>query len=80
MRTKICGAAAVVAAGAVIGLASPAQAQQEGLVSVDVDVGVAANVAANICGVQVNAVVIAEQLSETWNLWPCARRGPRTRP
>jgi hypothetical protein len=45
--------------------------QQQGLVNVnigdvtilqDVAIGVAANVAANICGVQVNAAVIAEQV------------------
>lgn len=48
-----------------------AQPEQRGLVNVsvgdvtileDVAVGVAANVAANICGVQVNAAVIAEQV------------------
>lgn len=48
-----------------------AQPQQSGLVNVnvgdvtileDVGIGVAANVAANICGVQVNAAVIAEQV------------------
>jgi hypothetical protein len=63
----------VLAASAIsLGVAAaPASAQQEGLVNVnvggvtilqDVGVGVAANVAANICGVQVNAAVIAEQV------------------
>jgi hypothetical protein len=51
--------------------APAAQAQQEGLVNVNVGdvtilenvgVGVAANVAANICGVAVNAAVLAEQV------------------
>jgi hypothetical protein len=54
------------------GTVAPATAQpkQSGLVNVnvgdvtiqDIGVGVAANVAANICGVQVNAAVIAEQV------------------
>lgn len=54
-----------------VGLAAPASAQQHGLVNVEigditilenVGVGVAANVAAQICGVQVNAAVIARQV------------------
>jgi hypothetical protein len=60
------GTLAVVAAPAAV-----AQPEQNGLVNVmigdvtileNVGVGVAANVAANICGVQVNAAVIAEQV------------------
>jgi hypothetical protein len=51
--------------------AAGAQPEQQGLVNVsvgdvtileDVGVGVAANVAANVCGVQVNAAVIARQV------------------
>jgi hypothetical protein len=54
-----------------VAAAPAAQAQQEGLVNVNigdvtvlqnVGVGVAANVAAQICGVQVNAAVIARQV------------------
>ena len=70
IRRKMCS---VLAASAIsIGVAAaPASAQQNGLVNVnvgnvtllqDVGVGVAANVAANICGVQVNAAVIAQQV------------------
>ncbi len=72
-RTRIIvptlAAAAVVVFGAPP--AAVAQPQQEGLVNVtigdvtileDVGVGVAANVLANVCGVQVNAAVIAEQV------------------
>ena len=70
IRRKMCS---VLAASALsIGVAAaPASAQQNGLVNVnvgdvtilqDVGVGVAANVAANICGVQVNAAVIADQV------------------
>lgn len=73
-RRRLRGLAAVAAAGAMtLSIAAPAFAQpdQRGLVNVnvgdvtileDVGVGVAANVAANICGVQVNAAVLAEQL------------------
>jgi len=55
----------------VAGTASAQAVNQDGLVNVnvgdvtileDVGIGVAANVAANICGVQVNAAVIAEQV------------------
>ena len=54
-----------------VGLAAPASAQQNGLVNVEigdvtilenVGIGVAANIAAQICGVQVNAAVIARQV------------------
>jgi hypothetical protein len=71
MWKRIFAATATVAAAATFGLASPAIAQQEGLVNVnigdvtilqDVGVGVAANVLANVCGVQVNAAVIARQV------------------
>jgi glycerate kinase len=66
-------AALAAAGGMAFSVAAPATAQpvQEGLVNVnvgdvtileDVGIGVAANVAANICGVQVNAAVIAEQV------------------
>ena len=73
IRRRTTGVAALVAAGALgFGMVGSAAAQpQSGLVNVnvgdvtileDVGVGVAANVAANICGVQVNAAVIAEQV------------------
>lgn len=73
MSKRIGAAVAALTAGATIGMAGPAAAQpvQVGLVNVsigdvtileDVGVGVAANVAANICGVQVNAAVIADQV------------------
>lgn len=73
MYAKISAVIATLTAGAAIGLAPPAAAQpvQEGLINVNigdvtilenVGVGVAANVAANICGVQVNAAVLAEQV------------------
>jgi hypothetical protein len=62
-----------VAALAAVGFTGTAGAQpeQRGLVNVnvgdvtileDVGVGVAANVAANVCGIQVNAAVIARQV------------------
>lgn len=62
-------AAAVVTVG--LAPAASAQPRQQGLVNVeigdvtvleDVGIGVAANVLANVCGVQVNAAVIAEQV------------------
>jgi hypothetical protein len=74
VRTTKTRFLALVTSGALaIGLAAApaAPAQQQGLVNVnvgdvtileDVGVGVAANVAANICGVQVNAAVLAEQV------------------
>lgn len=73
MRTRILAGAATIAAAASIGLAAPAaaQPQQNGLVNVNiadnrilnnVGVGVAANFLANVCGVQVNAAVIAQQV------------------
>jgi hypothetical protein len=64
-------AALAAAGGMAFSMAAPAAAQQEGLVNVnigdvtileDVGIGVAANVAANVCGVQVNAAVLAEQV------------------
>jgi hypothetical protein len=73
-RRQLGRLAAVVAAGAMsLSVVGPAMAQpeQRGLVNVnvgdvtileDVGIGVAANVAANICGVQVNAAVVAEQV------------------
>jgi hypothetical protein len=66
--------AGVIATGTLAFVAAPAavaQPEQNGLVNVmigdvtiveNVGVGVAANVAANVCGVQVNAAVIAEQV------------------
>lgn len=60
-----------MATSAVLLTATPALAQQDGLVNVNVgdvsiadnvEVGVAANVAAQVCGVQVNAAVIADQV------------------
>jgi hypothetical protein len=66
--------AGVLATSALTFAATPAavaQPQQRGLVNVavgdvtileNVGVGVAANVAAEVCGVQVNAAVIAEQV------------------
>ena len=71
IRTVIpaLAAAALVTVGAAP--AAMAQPPQSGLVNVtigdvtvleDVGIGVAANVLANVCGVQVNAAVIAEQV------------------
>jgi hypothetical protein len=70
MRKRIV--AFVAACALSVGVAAgPASAQpQQGLVNViigditiqDIGVGVAANVVANVCGVQVNAAVIAEQV------------------
>ena len=65
--------AGVLATGTLAFVAAPAAVAQPqtGLVNVmigdvtileNVGVGVAANVAANVCGVQVNAAVIAEQV------------------
>jgi hypothetical protein len=66
--------AGVLATGTLAFVAAPAataQPAQTGLVNVmigdvtileNVGVGVAANVAANVCGVQLNAAVIAEQV------------------
>jgi hypothetical protein len=66
--------AGVLATGTLAFVAAPAaaaQPEQNGLVNVmigdvtileNVGVGVAANVAANVCGVQVNAAVIARQV------------------
>lgn len=73
IRTRKFAVAAVLAAATSLGFAAPATADpvQEGLVNVnvgDVEIlngvtaGVAANVLANVCGVQVNAAVIAEQV------------------
>ena len=73
IRSRKSRVSAVLATAAVsIGLvaAPAAQAQQNGLVNVqigditiqDVGVGVAANVLANVCGVQVNAAVLAQQV------------------
>lgn len=71
MRKRILGGAATLAAGALVLSAAPAHAQQDGLVNVnvgditileDVEVGVAANVVALICGTEINAAVIAEQV------------------
>jgi hypothetical protein len=81
----------VLAASAIsLGVAAaPASAQQEGLVNVnvgdvtvlqDVGVGVAANVAANICGVQVNAAVIAEQVVRNKRLLAVCTTGPQDAP
>jgi hypothetical protein len=72
MRKRVC--AALVTCAVAIGVGADtaaAQPQQSGLVNVnvgdvtilqDVGIGVAANVAANICGVQVNAAVLAQQV------------------
>jgi hypothetical protein len=72
MRTRILASAATLAAAGSIAMAAPAMAApQDGLVNVnvgdvqilnDVTVGVAANVLANVCGVQVDAAVIADQV------------------
>jgi hypothetical protein len=73
LRTKRFFATLFATSLMAVGVAGPAAAQpeQRGLVNVnvgdvtileDVGIGVAANVAANICGVQVNAAVIAEQV------------------
>ena len=73
LRKKTAGlaAAAALAVGVTAAPVAHGQPVQQGLVNVnvgdvtiarDVGVGVAANVAANVCGVQVNAAVIAEQV------------------
>jgi hypothetical protein len=76
MKKRVAAVLAVVAlgvgaAGAPAASAQPQNVNQEGLVNVNVGdvtilenvgVGVAANVAANICGVQVNAAVLAQQV------------------
>lgn len=72
MRIRQILVATALTATATLGMAAPALAQpQEGLVNVNVGdieilngvtAGVAANVLANVCGVQVNAAVIAEQV------------------
>ena len=88
IRRKMCSvlAASAISLGAV---AAPASAQQEGLVNVnvgdvtvlqDVGVGVAANVAANICGVQVNAAVIADQVVRNGQPFGVCTTGPQNAP
>lgn len=73
MRARALVSAAVLAGAVTVGLAPTALAQprQEGLVNVNVSdneilnnvgVGVAANVLANVCGVQVPVAVLAEQV------------------
>ena len=76
MRKRLAAGLAVVAigvgaAGAPAASAQPQNVGQQGLVNLNVGdvtvlqnvgVGVAANVAANVCGVQVNAAVLAQQL------------------
>jgi hypothetical protein len=72
-RTKMLIATAATSFGLLFAgtAAAEAQPRQEGLVNVniedvqvfdDVGIGVAANILANVCGVQVNAAVIAEQV------------------
>jgi hypothetical protein len=46
----------------------------------DVGIGVAANVAANICGVQVNAAVIAEQVVGNGEPLAVCETGPQDAP
>jgi hypothetical protein len=79
-------AASAISIGAA---AAPASAQQNGLVNVnvgdvtvlqDVGVGVAANVAANICGVQVNAAVIADQVVRNGQPLGVCTTGPQNAP
>ena len=88
IRRKMCS---VLAASAIsLGVAAaPASAQQQGLVNVnvgdvtvlqDVGVGVAAKVAANIRGVQVNAAVIAEQVVRNKRLLAVCTTGPQDAP
>ena len=72
LRKKAAGLATAITLAVGMTAAPVAHGQQQqGLVNVnvgdvtilqDVGIGVAANVAANICGVQVNAAVIAEQV------------------
>jgi hypothetical protein len=72
MRKRIAAVLATCALSIGVGAdVAAAQPEQNGLVNViigdvtileNVGVGVAANVVANVCGVQVNAAVIAEQV------------------
>jgi hypothetical protein len=71
MRKRIAAILATCALSVGVGAdVAAAQPEQNGLVNVaigditiqDIGVGVAANILANVCGVQVNAAVIAEQV------------------
>lgn len=74
-RTRKLAAATLLSGMLTIGVAAPAMAQQNGLVNVeigdvtileDVRVGVAAGIAANICGVRVGPVaVLARQVDRS---------------
>jgi hypothetical protein len=66
-RTRKLAAATLLSGMLAIGVAAPAMAQQNGLVNVeigdvtileDVRIGVAASIAANVCGVRVGPVAI----------------------
>jgi hypothetical protein len=69
------------------GMAAPAYAQQEGLVNVNirdvtilenVNVGVAAQIVAAICGVGINAAVLAvQEVDDTGVADTCTARGGR---
>ena len=70
-RMALLAATAAVAAPAAAPIAEAQPPQQSGLVNVYIDdtlprnnvgIGVAANVAANVCGVAVSAAVLAEQV------------------
>jgi hypothetical protein len=88
LRTKRFFATLFATSLMAVAVAGPAAAQpeQRGLVNVnvgdvtifeDVGVGVAANVAANVCGVQVNAAVIARQVVRNAEPLAICETGPQ---